>query len=52
MTDGVPDHAPDPATIEQAEEANEPLHRRRPRTSDVTDPTDPVADRDDATGRG
>jgi hypothetical protein len=46
----LPDDLPDPATIAEAEELNAP--QPGPHIHDVSDPTDPVADRQDATGRG
>jgi hypothetical protein len=46
----VPDGLPDPATIAEAEELNDPL--AGPHVHDVTDPTDPIGNRRDATGRG
>jgi hypothetical protein len=45
-----PEGLPDPATIAEAEELNRPLPG--PHVHGVSDPTDPVADRQDATGRG
>lgn len=51
MSDAGPDDAPDPATLEEAETADAPSPERRPHVRGASDPSDPVADREDATGR-
>jgi hypothetical protein len=50
--DTLPPDAPDPETIAAAEEEPDPLLANPPRTRGASDPTDPVARREDATKRG
>ena len=49
--DTLPADAPDPETIAEAEELNEPARHRGPRTTNASDPTDPIGHREDATHR-
>jgi hypothetical protein len=46
-----PPDAPDPETIAAAEEDPDPLLENPPHTRNVSDPTDPVGQREDATER-
>ena len=48
----LPADAPDPETIAAAAEDPDPLLANPPRIRGVSDPTDPVARREDATKRG
>ncbi len=50
--DTLPPDAPDPETIAAAGEDPDPLLANPPRTRDASDPSDPIARREDATKRG
>lgn len=50
--DTLPPDAPDPETIAAAAEDPDPVLKNPPRIRGVSDPTDPVARREEATKRG